>query len=207
VAGSANLSQLLPEWAQDGGTPEIVQRLSDESVRRAILEDWQTSLFFGWDEVEIVLADPGMEGLIGLTVEEIGRRRAQNPALTMLDLVRDTENRVIMVAYGRSEDDLRAVLSHPLTSIGSDSLAMDPDGPSGIGRPHPRNFGCYPRFLGRYVRDQGLLPLEKAVAMCTSAAADRVRLVDRGRLIEEAAADIVIFDERTIFDRATFSDP
>lgn len=207
VAGSANLSQLLPEWAQDGGTPEIVQRLGDEAQRRAILEDWQTSLFFGWDEVEIVLVDPGMEDLVGLTVEAIGRQRGQDPALTMLDLVRDTENRVLMVAYGRSEDDLRAVLAHDATSIGSDSLAMDPDGPSGIGRPHPRNFGCYPRFLGRYVREGGLTTLENAIRMSTSAAADRVGLHDRGRLTEGAAADIVVFDEATILDRATFQEP
>src|SRR5262249_40873849 len=124
-----------------------------------------------------------------------------------LDLVRDTENRVIMVAYGRSEDDLRAVLRHPSTSIGSDSLAMDPHGPSGIGRPHPRNFGCYPRFLGRYVRGQRLTTLEDAVRMSTSAAADRVGLADRGRLVEGAFADITVFDEETIIDTATFQDP
>ena len=207
IAGSANLSQLLPEWAQDGGTPQIVARLGDASVRRAILEDWRTSLFFGWDEVEIVLADPGMEDLIGLTVAKIGERYGTDPALAMLDLVRDTENRAVMVAYGRSEDDLRAVLSHPATSIGSDSLAMDPDGPSAIGRPHPRNFGCYPRFLGRYVRDGGIATLERAIAMSTSAAADRVGLRDRGRLVEGAAADMVVFDEATILDRASFEDP
>lgn len=207
VAGSANLSQLLPEWAQGGGTPEIVARLGDDSVRRAILEDWETSLFFGWDEVELVMADPGMEDLVGLTVEEIGRRRRIDPALAMLDLVRETENRAVMVAYGRSEDDLRAVLSHSATSIGSDSLAMDPHGPSGIGRPHPRNFGCYPRFLGRYVRDAGLMSLERGIAMSTSAAADRVGLRDRGRIVEGAAADIVVFDEAAIVDTATFGDP
>ena len=84
---------------------------------------------------------------------------------------------------------------------------MDPDGPSGIGRPHPRNFGCYPRFLGRYVRDQGLMPLERAIAMSTSAAADRVGLADRGRLMQGAAADIVVFDQAAILDAATFQEP
>ena len=207
VAGSANLSQLLPEWSQAGGAPEIVARLGDREERRRIVEDWRTSLFFGWDEVEIVLVDPGMESDIGKTVAQIAAERGADPNEIAMDLIRDTENRVIMVAYGRSEDDLRAVLSHPVTSIGSDSLAMDPDGPSGIGRPHPRNFGCYPRFLGRYVRDQGLVSLETAVAMCTSLAADRVGLSDRGRLVEGAAADVVVFDADRIIDRATFEDP
>ncbi len=207
VAGSANLSQLLPEWAQDGGTPAIVARLADRGERRRIVDDWRTSLFFGWDEVEVVLLDPGMEADVGKTVERIAAERGADANETALDLIHDTENRVIMVAYGRSEDDLRAVLRHEATSIGSDSLAMDPRGPSGAGRPHPRNFGCYPRFLGRYVRDQHLVPLETAIAMCTSAAADRVGLSDRGRLVEGAAADIVVFDEASIIDRATFAEP
>ena len=112
-----------------------------------------------------------------------------------------------MVAYGRSEDDLRAVLRHPATSIGSDGLAMTPDGPSGAGRPHPRNYGCYPRFLGRYVRDAGLMPLEQAIAMCTSRPADRAGLTDRGRIAEGAAGDLVVFDPATIHDRATFQEP
>ena len=84
-----------------------------------------------------------------------------DPNETALELIARSDNRIQMVAYGRSEDDLRAVLTHPLTSIGSDGLAMDPDGPSSAGRPHPRSFGCYPRLLGRYVRDAGLLTLER----------------------------------------------
>lgn len=207
IAGSANLSQLLPEWAQAGGTPAIAERLGDEGERRRILDDWATSLFFGWDEVEVVLVDPGMEEWLGLTVEEIGRRRGVDPNLAMLDLVRDTENRAMMVAYGRSEDDLRAVLAHPATSIGSDGVAMDPDGPSGAGRPHPRSFGCYPRFLGRYVRDGGLVSLEHAIAMATSRPAARVGLADRGLVAEGRRADLVVFDPATVLDQSTFTEP
>jgi N-acyl-D-amino-acid deacylase len=140
-------------------------------------------------------------------VDQVAAARGADPGETALDLIRDTENRVMMVAYGRSEDDLLAVLRHEATSIGSDGLAMAPDGPSGAGRPHPRNFGCYPRFLGRYVRDGGLMPLEAAIAMCTSKAADRAGLADRGRLAVGAAGDVVVFDEATILDRATFQAP
>jgi N-acyl-D-amino-acid deacylase len=112
-----------------------------------------------------------------------------------------------MVAYGRSEDDLRAVLGYDATSIGSDGLAMDPDGPSGAGRPHPRNYGCYPRFLGRYVRDGGVVTLERAIEMCTSRPAARAGLADRGRLAEGLVADVVVFDASTILDHSTFQEP
>jgi N-acyl-D-amino-acid deacylase len=84
---------------------------------------------------------------------------------------------------------------------------MTPDGPSGAGLPHPRNYGCYPRFLGRYVRDDGLVPLEQAIAMCTSRPADRAGLTDRGRIVEGGAGDLVVFDPATIHDRATFQEP
>jgi N-acyl-D-amino-acid deacylase len=99
------------------------------------------------------------------------------------------------------------VLTHELTSIGSDGLAMDPAGPSSAGRPHPRSFGCYPRLLGRYVRDAGLLSLEQAVEMSTSRPADRAGLADRGRIVEGAIADLVVFDPGSVIDAATFQEP
>ncbi len=84
---------------------------------------------------------------------------------------------------------------------------MDPAGPSGAGRPHPRNYGCYPRLLGPYVREKGVLSLEEAVAMSTTRPADRARLRDRGRVVEGAFADLVAFDPRTVTDAATFREP
>lgn len=207
IAGSANLSQLLPEWAQAGGPVAIVARLGNAAERARILDDWRESLFFGWDEIEVASAEPGLEEVLGLTVAAIADAWSMAPNQTALDLIERSNNRVQMVAYGRSEDDLRAVLTHELTSIGSDGLAMDPDGPSSAGRPHPRSFGCYPRLLGRYVRDAGLLSLERAIQMTTSAPADRAGLADRGRIQEGAVADVVAFDPGKIADGATFQEP
>jgi N-acyl-D-amino-acid deacylase len=207
IAGSANLSQLLPGWAQDGGPSAIVKRLASAEERRRIREDWRDSLFFGWDEIEVSSSEPGLEDALGLTVQAVAEGWSKDPNETALDLIERSDNRVQMVAYGRSEDDLRAVLTHELTSIGSDGLAMDPEGPSSAGRPHPRSFGCYPRLLGRYVRDAGLLTLEQAVAMSTSRPADRAGLTDRGRIVEGAVADLVVFDPATVIDVATFQEP
>jgi len=207
IAGSANLSQLLPEWAQAGGPVAIVERLGQATERARIVEGWRRSLFFGWDEIEVASAEPGLEDTLGMTVEAVADHWSIDPDQAALDLIERSNNRVQMVAYGRSEDDLRAVLTHELTSIGSDGLAMDPDGPSGAGRPHPRSFGCYPRFLGRYVRELGLLSLERAVQMATAAPAGRAGLGDRGRIGEGAVADIVVFDPATVADGATFSEP
>ena len=202
-----NLSQLLPVWAQAGGPAVIVERLASAEERRKIREDWRDSLFFGWDEIEVSSLEPGLEETLGLTVLAVAEGWSMDPNETALELVARSDNRIQMVAYGRSEDDLRAVLTHDLTSIGSDGLAMDPDGPSSAGRPHPRSFGCYPRLLGRYVRDAGLLTLEEAIEMSTSRPADRAGLADRGRIVEGAVADLVVFDPDAIIDAATFEEP
>lgn len=207
IAGSANLSQLLPEWAQAGGPAAIVGRLGEPMERARIVADWRESLFFGWEEIEVASSEPGLAETLGLTVAAVADLWSMDPAEAALDLIERSNNRVQMVAYGRSEDDLRAVLTHELTSIGSDGLAMDPDGPSSAGRPHPRSFGCYPRLLGRYVRDTRLLSLERAIQMATAAPADRAGLVDRGRLAEGAVADLVAFDPEAVADGATFQEP
>jgi N-acyl-D-amino-acid deacylase len=124
-----------------------------------------------------------------------------------LELIARTRDRVQMVAFGRSEDDLLAVLRHPATAIGSDGLALDPDGPTGAGHPHPRSYGCYPRLLGRLVRDEGVLPLERAVAMSTSIPAARVGLASRGTIAPGAFADLVVLDPARIIDTASFEAP
>jgi N-acyl-D-amino-acid deacylase len=205
LAGFANLSQLLPAWTQAGTRTEMLQRLEDEANRVRILDDWKHCLRFGWDEVEISSID-GPQHLVGQTVAAIAGD-GRNVGAVALDLIRQARDRVYIVAYGRSEDDLQSVLTHPCCVLGSDGFAIDPDGPTAAGRPHPRSFGTYPRLLGEYVRHRGWLSLERAVAMATSGPAERLRLKDRGTLRPGACADLVVFDPTSVIDRATYQEP
>ena len=160
LAGSANLSQLLPNWAQAGGSLAITERLADPAVRERIREEWVPSLHLGWDEVFVSLVDDDLAGLVlGRSIVDAGAALGLPADEAALELMRRTEDRVQMVAFGRSPEDLLAVLEHPATSIGSDGLSLDRDGPTGKGRPHPRSYGCYPRLLGRVVREDGTLTL------------------------------------------------
>jgi len=145
--------------------------------------------------------------VLGRSIVDAGAALGLPADEAALELMRRTEDRVQMVAFGRSPEDLLAVLEHPATSIGSDGLSLDRDGPTGKGRPHPRSYGCYPRLLGRVVREDGTLTLERAIAMSTSIPAARVRLRDRGTLREGAFADVTILDPATILDLNSFEDP
>jgi N-acyl-D-amino-acid deacylase len=119
-----------------------------------------------------------------------------------LDLLAELGTGVMMTAGGRSEDDLRVVLALPAAVVASDGLSLDPGGVTGAGMPHPRSYGCFPRYLNRY--SDGL---PDAIRRCTSAPAARVGLTDRGVLRPGAAADVVVFDPDQIRDRATFTAP
>jgi N-acyl-D-amino-acid deacylase len=208
LAGSANLSQLLPNWAQEGGSPAVTERLADRTTRDRIKAEWVPSLHLGWDEVFVSLVDPDLAPLVlGKSIVDAGAAMGLPPDEAALELMWRTEDRVQMVAFGRSPDDLLAVLEHPATSIGSDGLALDREGPTGKGRPHPRSYGCYPRLLGRVVREDGTLTLERAIAMSTSIPAARIGLVDRGRIAVGLVADLVVFDPATIIDANSFEDP
>jgi N-acyl-D-amino-acid deacylase len=202
LAGSTNLSQLAPRWAMDGGQAGLRARVADPAVRAELIEA-MTDPAVGWDEI-VLGRVPGRPDLDGRTVAEVGAAAGQSPAAAAVDLLGVVDPAII--AFGRSEDDLREVLRHPRTMIGSDGLAVDPDRRD-RGLPHPRYFGAYPGLFQRYVREDPVLTLEDAVRRCTSAPAARAGLRDRGRLAPGLRADIVIFDPETITERSTYLDP
>jgi N-acyl-D-amino-acid deacylase len=208
VAGSANLSQLLPGWVHEGGTTAMVQRLRSPADRQRIRREWETTLVQRWEDVLVCwVREGGDQSVVGKRVSEIADERHADPDATVLDLIAAEHGLINMIAFGRSDDDLRTVLQHPSTLIGSDGLAVDPHGPSGSGHPHPRYYGCYPRLLGPFVRDQAWLGLEDAVYRASGLVAETFGIADRGVLAPGYAADVVVFNPETIVDEATFLDP
>ncbi|MDQ2844818.1 MAG: D-aminoacylase [Actinomycetota bacterium] len=192
LAGNAPLSQLLPDWAQEGGSAVFAPRLRDPAVRARITAGWATR---HWDWADIVVDTH--------SIADIAAASARTPEDAMLDLLAEHGGAVFMVAFGRSDDDLRVVLGHQATVVASDGQALDPAGPTGMsGTPHPRSYGCFPRYLAHYAAD-----LADGIRRCTSAPADRVGLFDRGRIAGGLPADLVIFDPATLTDTATFAAP
>ncbi|WP_163506635.1 N-acyl-D-amino-acid deacylase family protein [Fodinicola acaciae] len=201
TAGNASLFQLIPGWAQRGGGERMLARLRDPAVRERIRAE-SASAPVGWDEITVNSVGGDGSGVVGRTIADLAGQR--DGAEVVMDLLLEHENAVTMVAGGRSENDVLAALSHPATVIGSDGFALDPDGPTGRGMPHPRSYGCYPRLLGRYA---GKIGLVEAIAKCTSRPAARVGLTDRGRIATGWLADLVVFDQEQVCDQATFQDP
>jgi N-acyl-D-aspartate/D-glutamate deacylase len=198
VHGNAPLSQLLPARAQEGGAGVWAVRLHDAAVRAAIRTAWRDRPTT-WAEIAI---SRGPHEYEGRTVRELADEHGVSGDDLVLDLLAEHGAEVMMTAGGRSEDDLRAVLTHPATVVASDGQALDPAGVTGTGVPHPRSYGCFPRYLDRYGTD-----LPDAIRRCTAAPAARVGLTDRGVLRDGAPADVVVFDPGRLKDRATFPRP
>ena len=213
-AGSTWLAALLPYWAQEGGYKAIADRLTDQRARAQIKQDWLDNRrewesrcgIRDWPDVLICRCDarPKLEGK---TLADIAAAEGKDPLDVVFDLITASEGQVDCVWFTQSEDVARKLLRHPLVAVGSDGSALSRTGILGKGKPHPRNYGTFPRVLGRYGREEKLLTLEEAIRKMTSIPAARFGLGDRGIVRESAWADLVIFDADTVIDTATYTDP
>lgn len=144
--------------------------------------------------------------MVAKLLTEIADELKQAPDDLALELLSAMGHALAIIAFGRHEKDVQTVFAHPLAMVGSDGLSLDPHGPTGIGIPHPRSYGTYPRVLRRYV-GAGQISLERAVQICTSVPAEKLRIKDRGLILDGLKADLVIFDQNSIIDQATYEDP
>ncbi|MCH8121570.1 MAG: D-aminoacylase [Bacteroidetes bacterium] len=216
TAGSTGLDAAMPPWVQEGGYGAWRSRLQDPSIRSRLIEEMSTPT----DEWENLYLAAGAEGmllagfrqdslryLIGKTLSEAARLRGASPEETAIDLVVADSSRVDVVYFLMSEENVRRQIRIPWISFGSDAGSLNPEGVFLNSQPHPRAYGNFARLLGKYSRDEGLIPLEEAIRRLTSQPAENLRLDRRGRLAEGYFADIAIFDPDTIIDHATFDDP
>jgi N-acyl-D-aspartate/D-glutamate deacylase len=206
-ASSSSLTQYLPAWVQAGGTDAMIERLAVPEQRRRALVDMAAGWFGGipwlWDRF-VVSSSPDGYG-VPRTLAELAELERTDPHELTLQLCERYGNELQVVLFYRSDADVSAFLAHPLAVVGSDGNAIALHQPTAC--PHPRNFGTFPRVLGVYARDRGVLELPDAVRKMTAEPARRLGLADRGTLAEGAIADLVVFDPTTVRDDAEFGRP
>jgi N-acyl-D-amino-acid deacylase len=203
---------MIPLWAQSGGLDEYMARLKDVDVREKIRKE--VSKGIGglaplWQKVIMSSAKKDKnKGLIGMSIEDISKKRKTDPAETVLQLVEEEKGAVPVTVHNRVESDIRCFMDHPLAMFGSDGNAVSPEGFYRSGQPHPRFYGTYPRVLGRYVREKpSVLSLEDAIYKMTGFPAKRLGMKNRGQIKKDYIADLTIFDPKVVVDNATFEEP
>src|SRR5690349_10266343 len=217
VAGSTSLSACLPPWAIEGGTDKMVARLKDAETRKRLkweisndAKDWENIYLGSGGPVGILIAsvvNRDLESSQGKRLSEIASAQNKDPLDALFDFIIADHGQTGAIFFMMSEDDMKAALKSPFVSICTDNGARATDGPLAGSKSHPRGWGSYPRILGRYVRDEELMPLELAIHKMTGLPAANVGLKQRGLLRQGYFADITIFDPKTVIDRATFEDP
>lgn len=221
VASSTGLTATLPPWTQEGGRAKLVERLKDPATRAKIrreMEDpnssWENRYQSAGTWQNIQLASIGGRSEVpfpdkkfeGMRIADAARLARKDPFDFVFDLIAE-HGSIGCVYFIIDEADVKLALQQPWVSVGSDGSALATSGPLRSGVPHPRNFGTFPRVLGKYVREERVIPLELAVRKMTGLTAEQLHLADRGLVKEGFAADLVIFDPQTVADRATFTDP
>jgi N-acyl-D-aspartate/D-glutamate deacylase len=217
VAGGTALASSLPPWAADGGHKKLLERLHDPSTRSRIMQelkaehpDWENLFLDSGGGSGVLVAGiqkPELKKYDGKTIAQIAADEKKDPVDALMDLVIADDAQTGAIYFIAGENDLQYGLKQPWTSIGLDANEVSLDGLLFEPHNHPRAYGSMPRFLGHYVRDLHLLPLEQGIRKVTSLPAQRERLHDRGLLKQGYFADITVFDPATIQDRATYEDP
>ncbi len=210
VAYQTGLSNLFPAQVRDGGTDAFIARLRDGAQQprlEAAVRD-KVEKLGSWDAVLVSSTySDSLAWARGRRLGELAKARGVEPYRLLVQLIVDDRDRVGMIGFGMSEENVERVLAHPLATICSDAAALSTTGPLAEGTPHPRAFGTFPRVLGHYVRERKVMPLEMAIHKMTGLSAARLRLRDRGRIAPGLAADLVAFDPERVADRATFEKP
>lgn len=208
LPGATTLSALLPSWVATGGPAATVRALHDSTVRERVLHEVEVVGSDGchgvpvdWTTIEIAgVRDPALADRVGSTVAALARDSGTPPGEVFVDLLIADRLGTGILQHVGDEANVRAVMRHPRHTGGSDGILVG-------AKPHPRGAGTFARYLGHYVRDQGVLSLAEAVRHLSGTPAARLGLHDRGRVAAGYVADLVLFDPTTVADKATFAEP
>ncbi|MEH0530591.1 D-aminoacylase [Streptomyces stelliscabiei] len=206
--GCTTLVALLPSWAGEGGPEAVLARLRDDTTAERIRHHMEALGSDGchgvpveWDTVEISgVTDPALSSYVGRTIARSAKERGEDPWVTARRLLVEDRLGSTVLQHVGHEENVRAIMRHRAHTGGSDGILRGD-------KPHPRAYGTFPHYLGRYVRELGVLSLEECVAHLTSRPAARLRLVDRGLVREGYRADLVLFDPATVAAGSTYEAP
>jgi N-acyl-D-amino-acid deacylase len=216
TAGSTGLDAAMPPWVQEGGYKAWAARLQDLKIRERVKREmvtpsdaWENLMFAAGGKGTLLVGfkNEALRMYAGKTLDEVAKVRGTSVQDTAMDLVVEDGSRVQVVYFLMSEENVKRQIALPWVSFGSDASSMSPDGAFVKTSTHPRAYGNFARLLGKYVRDEHVIPMEEAIRKLTSLPAETLRIKERGRLQQGYFADVVVFDPKTIADRATYEKP
>jgi N-acyl-D-aspartate/D-glutamate deacylase len=201
TAGSTTITQLLPSWVFEGGTNRMLERLRDPAIQQRLRQDYQHNEP-DWERIFLsAVQQEQFKSLEGLNMLQAAEQLGKTPIDALFFLIIEEKGQISIITFTMDEHDVDLVAQSPFAMIGSDGL------PILTGKPHPRLYGTFPRFIERYVRELGVLTLEEAIRRTSALPAQRFQLKDRGIITENKIADLVLFDPTTIHDKATYNEP
>ena len=217
TAGATGLDAAMPPWVQAGGHRAWVTRLRDPAIRQRVLKEMTTPAG-GWENFYLLAGGPEnvllvgfknekLKPLTGKTLAQVAAMRGKSPTETMIDLVIEDDSRVSTVYFLMSEENVKKQIKLPWVSFCSDAGSLAPEGVFLKSSTHPRAYGNFARLLGKYVREEKVIPLEEAIRRLTALPAQNLQLDRRGKLEKGYYADIVVFDPATVSDHATYERP
>jgi N-acyl-D-amino-acid deacylase len=217
TAGATSLGATMPPWVQEGGFKAWRQRLLDPPTRARVIAEmrapsdaWENLLLLSGSPDRVLLTgfkSEKLKPLTGKTVAEVAKLRGVSAEDAIVDLVIEDESPIGAVYFIIDENNLRKELQKPWVSFGSDAAASAPEGVFLKSSTHPREYGNFANLLGKYVRDEKLVPLAEAVRRLTALTASNLGIADRGRLRAGNYADVVVFDPATVAAHATYDQP
>ena len=217
TAGATGLDAAMPTWAQEGGYGEWVKRLQNPATRKRIIaemktdaQDWENLYYAAGSAEKLLLVGfraDSLKKFTGKTLAEVSKIRGKSPEETACDLVIQDGSRVGTVYFLMSEDNVKKQIKLPYVSLGSDAGALASEGDFLKSSTHPRAYGNFARLLGKYVREEKVISLEEAIHRLSALPCENLKIQKRGKLAPGYFADVVVFDPKTIADKATFDTP